>query len=69
MAEDTAPVVLSAVPTGAGQVIVTVGVDVTATTTVTMPAWAFHALGTTEVAQAVTETYRRTVRLLQRRPT
>jgi hypothetical protein len=35
--------------------VVTVGVDVTDTATVTMPAWAFHALGTTEVAEAVTE--------------
>lgn len=61
--------VLSATPDGHGRVVVTVGVDVTTTTTVTMPAWAFHAFGPELVAEAVEQTYRRTVRLLERRPT
>lgn len=59
--------VLKATPTEDGQVEVLIGVDVTITTTVVMPAWAYHALGTEGVAQAAADSYRRTVRRIGRR--
>lgn len=68
MASETHAVVLSAVPTGDGKVVVTVGVDVTVTAQATMPAWAYYALGPAAVAEHLAEGYQRTVRTLKRRP-
>lgn len=65
MAREVGPVVLRAVPSGAGTFTVTVGVGVTETAQVVMPAWAYHALGADAVAQMVWAQHRRTVRLLR----